>query len=236
MTRYVLVIPAAGIGQRMGSAIPKQYLKIRDKTVLEHTLSGLLAYPCFSQVIVVLHPQDVYWPSLKLTHPKLRVTYTGGEKRVHSVLSGLLALQPALEAQDWVLVHDAVRPCLSCRDLDHLIKTLLDHPVGGLLGVPIHNALKKVNAQRAITATPSDSSDLWQALTPQMFRYGLLRQALQAVINDHIEVRDEASALEYLGAFLPAFPQMVVGSADNIKVTMPEDLVRVETYLSRLAE
>lgn len=227
MSDYVVVVPAAGKGHRMGSAVPKQYLTIQGKSILIHTLEKLLSYPYFSQVILVLHPEDSYWSSLKFYHPKLQVYKVGGQERIHSVYNGLFVLKPRLQVQDWVLVHDAVRPCLQHVDLDRLILHLSHHPIGGLLGVPVDNTLKQVDAQQCVVTTVTRQL-LWQALTPQMFRYGLLCRALQQALAHHKPVTDEASAIEWLGMS----PQMVLGRADNIKVTCAEDVERVACYLA----
>lgn len=218
MTRYFVIIPAAGIGTRMQADIPKQYLKLDQHTIIEHTLNCFLADPRFEKVIVALHPEDSYWPRLNLQHAKL-TTVIGGAERCHSVLNGLRALAEVAGPMDWVLVHDAARPYLSKADLDNLIDTLKDHPVGGLLGMPVRDTVKRVNAQTEVIETV-DRTTLWHAFTPQMFRFQCLFNALQTAIAQQQLVTDEASAIELTGAK----PMMVLGSTSNIKVTHPADI------------
>jgi 2-C-methyl-D-erythritol 4-phosphate cytidylyltransferase len=221
MSRYFVIIPAAGIGTRMQANVPKQYLKIADQTILEHSLQPFLRDPRFEKIFVVLHPNDTYWPTLNLQHPKL-LTITGGAERCDSVLQGLLALQNHAQENDWILVHDAARPYLQQQDLDNLISTLQDHPVGGLLGMPVRDTLKQVNANHEVIATV-DRTMLWQAYTPQMFRFKKLLTALQAAINQGYAVTDEASAIEFIGEK----PLMVLGQTSNIKITQSTDLAQL---------
>jgi len=152
----------------------------------------------------------------------------GGKERCHSVLNGLNALSDSALTDDWVLVHDAARPCVRQQDLRLLIDTLADHAVGGLLGRPVHDTIKKTDARGVVTGTV-ERDCLWHAYTPQMFRYGLLRAALTKALEDGYEVTDEASAMEHAGHR----PLMVEGHADNIKITRPEDLPLAEYYLQQ---
>lgn len=221
------VVPAAGAGKRMGSPIPKQYLEIAGKPVLQHTLERLLSVERIAGVVVALSPGDDYWPGLAVSaDPRIR-TAPGGSERADSVLSALDVLAGQARADDWVLVHDAARPCLTASDLNHLMDTLARHPVGGILAVPVSDTLKRVESQ-AIVATV-DRSLIWRALTPQMFRLAALRQALVRAREQGLVVTDEASALELQGAC----PGIVEGRPDNIKITRPEDIALATFYLEQ---
>ncbi len=224
--KYWVVVPAAGVGARIGAEVPKQYLKLHNKTILEHTLNTLLSYPLFEKILVVLSPDDVHWQTLNFFHPKL-ITVIGGAERYHSVLNGLQALEKLADENDWVLVHDAARPCLQHSDIDKLINQLSNHPVGGILAAPLQDTIKQADAQKHIQAT-LDRKTIWQAFTPQMFRYGLLKNALQTAIQNNQSVTDEASAVELLGEK----PVLVEGLRSNIKITTAEDLKLAEFYLA----
>lgn len=226
-TSFVAVIPAAGIGSRMQSAVPKQYLLLHGKTLLEHTVAVLLQNPRISQVVLALHPQDRWFASLPLaSEPRIRVV-TGGENRADSVLAALRSL--TLPAQQWVLVHDAARPCLTQTDLNRLLElTLQADTIGGLLASPVRDTMKRSDAGGMIEHTV-ERRQLWHALTPQLFPLGLLRDCLQQALQQGAEITDEASALEYCGYH----PQLVAGRADNLKVTQPEDLALADFFLSQ---
>jgi 2-C-methyl-D-erythritol 4-phosphate cytidylyltransferase len=227
--RYWAVIPAAGIGRRMGVAQPKQYLTLRGKTILEHSIARLAGHPRIEGVMVALSSQDELWSTLKLSHiNKPMYTTDGGAERADSVLNALIALSKYATEQDWVLVHDAARPCLRNDDIDRLIQQLISHPVGGLLGLPVADTMKRTNAQGEIIATVP-REHLWRALTPQMFRLGVLRDALQQASSRSLHITDEASAMEAAGYT----PVMVEGHPDNIKITRPEDLVLAQMYLEQ---
>jgi len=224
---YFAVIPAAGIGRRMAGDAPKQYLAIAGKTILEHTLATLLAEPRLETLVVVVGPQDQQWQQLAVfNHPRVE-TVAGGEQRCHSVLNGLNYLQTRCTENDWVLVHDVARPCVRLQDIDRLLSAVsAGQDDGGLLAVPASDTIKQVDKQQRVTAT-LDRSQLWQAQTPQMFRYGRLRQAMLAAIADNQLVTDEAAAIELSGGSV----RLVEGSASNIKVTRAEDLALAEFYL-----
>lgn len=227
--RYWLVIPAAGIGQRMQAGRPKQYLTLSDRFLLDVTLSRLLAAMDFAGCQIALHPEDRWWPQTDAARdPRIR-RCTGGAERSDSVLSALEALADRAGPEDWVLVHDVARPCLAVDDLQHLVRTLAGHPVGGLLACPVSDTLKQAGPANEVVGTP-DRRHLWRALTPQMFRYGPLRSALEQALSAGVALTDEASALEYAGAR----PQLVEGRPDNIKVTVPADLALAEFVLSQL--
>lgn len=226
--RYLAVIPAAGVGRRMGalSPKPKQYLDLASRPVVEWSLKLFLDHPQISGVSIALDPEDQFWPQTAFAdHPRVwRVD--GGSERCRSVLNALDLLAQEADAADWVLVHDAARPCLRRDDLDRLLASLPDHPVGGLLGVPVRDTMKQVTEGSAVRCTvPRDV--LWHAFTPQMFRLGLLHQALRTALDQDRSVTDDASAVELLGLE----PRLVEGHSDNIKITRPEDLPLADFYL-----
>lgn len=223
---YWAVVPAAGNGSRMGAALPKQYLPLAGRTVLEHTLRRLCGHARLAGVVVAIAPHDIYWQSPE----GLRVMQApGGEARCHSVLNALRVLSAVAHEEDWVLVHDAARPCVRLEDVDLLITTLAEDAVGGLLGVPVNDTLKQVHDQRV--AATAERAQFWRALTPQMFRLGTLTRALEQSLAAGVWVTDEAQAIERLGLQ----PRMVAGHADNIKITVPQDLQLAEYYLKEQA-
>jgi len=222
------ILPAAGIGRRMGLETPKQYLPLNGVPVIALALRRLAQVSSIAKIIVVLHPEDAHWSTLELANefgPELngdvnRIScVTGGERRDQSVWNALLSLKSKAGIDDWVLVHDAVRPCVRSDDIDHLITSLRDHDVGGLLGTPADNSLKQVDREARVLNS-IDRASVWNALTPQMFRYGILSAALEKVMNQELQVTDEAAAIELMGYQ----PQMVLGSKDNIKITHQSDL------------
>ncbi len=221
---YWAVVPAAGIGKRMQADKPKQYLSLAGKTVLEHTLARLKQADVFSAIAVAISREDPYWPKLVCSDDEKVITAAGGKERADSVLSALKSLREYASDNDWVLVHDAARPCLTSKDIHLLIDTLKDDEVGGILALSSHDTLKKVDGLK-ITET-IDRSVIWRALTPQMFRYGLLKHALEATAGNSA-VTDEASALEMQGLQ----PKIVEGRPDNIKITRPEDLSLAQFYM-----
>ncbi len=213
------VIPAAGVGQRMRSHVPKQYLRLGDRTVIEHTLARFTDHPGIDGVVVAIDVHDRVWPSLRVPASKPVITATGGRERCQSVLNALQRLTTTAQARDWVLVHDAVRPCLMRDDLDRLIAELAEDPIGGILAAPVRDTLKRRGAEGRIDETV-DRTGLWHALTPQMFRLEVLHPALQKAIADCIPITDEAAAVERAGLR----PRLIEGRGDNIKITHPEDL------------
>ncbi len=220
------LIPAAGAGRRMGAAIPKQYLDLAGQPVLEYSLRLFLDHPRIRGVAIALDAADERWETLPSAHHPAVLRVAGGVERCHSVFNALEALGRRADADDWVLVHDAARPCLRRDDLDRLISTLEDHPVGGLLGLPVRDTMKAANARGDVQNTVPRAG-LWHAFTPQMFRLGPLRQALSEAIAVGQLVTDDASALEIAGLQ----PLLVEGHADNIKITRPEDLALAHFYL-----
>ncbi|WP_395490262.1 2-C-methyl-D-erythritol 4-phosphate cytidylyltransferase [Cedecea davisae] len=224
----IAVVPAAGIGSRMQTECPKQYLHIGDKTILEHAVASLMAHPRVGQVIVAISPNDTHFSSLPLAvHPRVRVV-TGGGQRADSVLAGLQAAGNA----EWVLVHDAARPCLHQDDLENLLSITATSKVGGILAAPVRDTMKRGEPGKALIAHTVDREDLWHALTPQLFPLELLRSCLLRALDEGATITDEASALEYCG-FHPA---LISARADNIKVTRPEDLALAAFYLTRLTQ
>jgi len=229
--RYWAVVPAAGVGRRMGGDIPKQYLTLNGRPVLEHTLETLLACPRLDGVYVAVSPGDGWWSELSVADNQRVVRVDGGAERCHSVLNVLQLMQSTAAAEDWVLVHDAARPCLRHEDLNALIDQLKDHPVGGMLGVPVRDTMKRTMEGNSVSETVARDG-LWHAYTPQMFRLGILRQALEQAQAQGLAVTDDASAIELAGMI----PLMVEGHDDNIKITRPDDLVLAEFYLQQQGE
>ena len=219
------VIPAAGVGRRMGSEIPKQYLALKNKRVIEHTTERLLAITAIKKIVVVVATHDEVWPSLAVANDARVMSAEGGEERFHSVLNGVRAI-PAKSEDSWVLVHDAARPCIRPQDITAMVEQLKDHPVGGILGAPVRDTLKKSDADNQITDTV-DRTSLWHAFTPQMFRLGTLRNALEKVVESQGIVTDEAQAIERCGLT----PALVEGHHDNLKITHPDDLILAGLYL-----
>ncbi|AOV16891.1 2-C-methyl-D-erythritol 4-phosphate cytidylyltransferase [Acidihalobacter aeolianus] len=227
--RCWVVLPAAGAGRRMGTSIPKQYLTVLGRTVLEHTLSIFTDRVDIAGIAVALASDDPYWPELQIPGKERFLTLTGGDDRMISVRNALHALSAMALPDDWVLVHDAARPCLREEDLSRLIETLYDDPVGGILATPLRDTLKRQasDARHIIEAT-IDRDGLWLAQTPQMFRLGALSMALNKALELGWKITDEASAMERWGAS----PHIVRGHADNLKITHAEDLPLAEFLLS----
>jgi 2-C-methyl-D-erythritol 4-phosphate cytidylyltransferase len=224
--RYWLVMPAAGAGRRFGERMPKQYVPLHGRTVLEWALTPFLTDGRCAGVVVVIAPSDTWWPKVSERISQVTVAQGGGE-RSESVRSGLAALNRKAEPRDWVLVHDAARPCLAPADRDRLLEQVGTHAVGGLLAVPAADTLKRVGENGAVKETV-DRAGLWRAVTPQMVRYGRLCEALDRALAARRHPTDEAQALEWLGDY----PLLVECSAGNIKVTSPEDLALADALLS----
>jgi 2-C-methyl-D-erythritol 4-phosphate cytidylyltransferase len=225
--KYWAVVPAAGSSRRMaGTTLPKQYLQLAGRSVIEWAVAPLLERGDCECIVVVLADQDRHWPQHALArHPKI-VTAIGGAERVDSVRAGLSALAAQATESDWVLVHDAARPCLRAADLNRLILELGDDHVGGLLAAPVVDTLKRGDAGNRVQETVARAS-LWRALTPQMFRYAVLDRALSAAHETRSMPTDEAQAVEALGLQ----PRLVSGDPDNIKITVPEDIERAARLL-----
>lgn len=224
--RLWCIVPAAGSGRRFGSDIPKQYLPLAGKPMLECTLERLAACREIAGLMVVLADGDPYWPGIDAVRGKPVRTATGASERSGSVLSGLRALPADVGEDDFVLVHDAARPCIAADDVAMLVARGVAAG-GALLAAPVRDTLKRGNGERRAIATESRES-LWRALTPQMFRRGELMRALEAAELDGIAVTDEAMAMERAGHR----PLLVEGAEDNIKVTTAADLA-LAAYLLR---
>ena len=228
LTLYAL-IPAAGAGTRLRGEAPKQYLPLAGKPMLWHAVRSVCEAPV-ENVFVVLAPADRQFGQLDWSAfaGRIEPLYCGGETRRETVYNGMVAAMAAVDADDWVLVHDAARPCLPKQDLENLIRETGDDRVGGILALPVAETVKKAakdeaGAQRI--AGTEDRDQLWLAQTPQMFRCGLLVEALRKATK---AVTDESSAVEQLGLR----PRLVTGSRENIKVTFPEDLAIAEAILA----
>ncbi len=225
-----LIVPAAGIGQRMQAECPKQYLRIDSRFILDITLSRVLNAAQFAGCMVPLNPTDHWWPTTESSQDERIQTCLGGAERADSVLAALRALAGQAGDDDWVLVHDAARPCVHGEDLSRLIDTLSDHPVGGLLAAPVADTLKKAGpGENPEVQETVDRRPLWRALTPQMFRYSSLVAALEKALEAGLPITDESSAMEFSGTM----PVLVEGRPDNIKVTVPADLDLAGFILSR---
>lgn len=226
-----LIVPAAGIGQRMQAECPKQYLKLHGRFVLDISLSRMLASATFKGCMVPLSAQDRWWADTESSRDDRVQICTGGKERADSVLAALSALDGQAAEDDWVLVHDAARPCVSAADVARLVDAALEHPVGGLLAAPVADTLKQSDgATPPAVAQTVDRSRLWRALTPQMFRFGDLKRALALCLEQGYSVTDESSAMEFSGKL----PVLVEGRADNLKITVPSDLALAEFVLGRL--
>jgi 2-C-methyl-D-erythritol 4-phosphate cytidylyltransferase len=217
---YWIIVPAAGMGSRMGSEIPKQYLTLGAKTIIEHTLERLLGLPCLVGIVVVVAETDTHWPGLTISKHPLIHSVAGGAERAASVLNGLNYLHEKIQPQDWVLVHDAARPCVTLANIETLCATLSEDAIGGILATLVSDTLKQVETKNTIIKT-IDRRSLWQAQTPQLFRYKLLFDCLSQTLARGENITDEASALELCGYA----PKVVEGRNDNIKITRSDDLL-----------
>ncbi|TAN78323.1 MAG: 2-C-methyl-D-erythritol 4-phosphate cytidylyltransferase [Gallionella sp.] len=224
MSEFHALVPAAGFGARMGHELPKQYLPLSGQPMIFHALNTLCACLEIATVFVVLAPDDTLFHTYDWSRfgDKLQPLYCGGAERAESVMNGLIASE--LEPDDWVLVHDAARPCLTQAHLSKLIAELRGDAVGGILAVPVADTLKRADSGGRVLRT-ENREQLWQAQTPQMFRAGLLAQALQQCGS----VTDEASAVEALGLR----PKLVLSESTNFKVTYPQDLLLAELLLNQ---
>jgi 2-C-methyl-D-erythritol 4-phosphate cytidylyltransferase len=227
--RYFLVIPAAGSGRRFSSHVPKQYAALAGSTVMEHALASFEADPDCAGIVVAIAADDALWPAVAARRSRLVETTEGGEQRAHSVRNALRTLAGRVRDDDWIMVHDAARPCFCAADLALLKRALESHAVGGLLAMPLADTLKRAgDATPAEVAATLDRSGLWRAATPQMFRFGALLAALDAALAAGRVPTDEAQAIEWAGFK----PRLVAGRADNIKVTTADDLALATALLS----
>ncbi len=228
---YWAIVPAAGIGTRMGADYPKQYLPLAGRPVIEHTLERLAQHPLITEIVVALAKEDSYWTEINLQKMSKPVTTTnGGTERCDSVLNGLKAIESRANDKDWVLVHDAARPCVRVADIEQLISQCKNTD-GGLLGIAAKDTMKLVDDEACVTQT-LNREFIWQAFTPQMFRYRNLRDALEQGLRSGKPITDEAMAMELAGYR----PKLVSAHADNIKITRPEDLALAEFYLQQQNE
>ena len=226
------IVPAAGIGKRMQSAIPKQYLLLNGRPVLEHTINALLKNKNISGLVIALQSEDTCFSELAINSDKPVLRTVGGKQRADSVLNALNELFRYAQfdkKNDWVMVHDAVRACLRQQDINKLIEDVGVNDNGGLLALPVRDTMKKQHAHRAITsvATTIERDNLWHALTPQYFSAIKLKNALEQAIQNDLSVTDESSAMEFAGYS----PRLVHGHEDNIKITRPDDLRLASLYL-----
>ena len=221
-------MPAAGIGRRFGAERPKQYAILRGRTVIEWALRPFLADRRCAGAVVALAAHDPYWPDIA---PAGVIAAAGGAERSHSVRNALAALSGRAQPHDWVLVHEAARACLPVRDLDSLLSRLEAHPLGGLLAAPAADTLKRADGAGEVAQTV-ERAGLWRALTPQMFRYASLCEALDRAHEARRLPTDEAQALEWLGQR----PVLIEGSAANIKITSGADLALAAALLQSPAE
>lgn len=224
------VVPAAGVGKRVGGSVPKQYLDLNNRPLIDWTLRRLLELNEIMKLVVVVSADDEYWPELEISLNTRIQSTDGGRERCYSVLNGLLALDGQAEDDDWVLVHDAARPCVRISDIERLITAATQAENGAILAMRVKDTMKKSTNNNQIENTINRDS-IWHALTPQMFRYAELKSALLKAIDDGFEVTDEASAMEHAGYH----PLLVEGASDNIKVTLPEDLELAGFFLEQQA-
>jgi 2-C-methyl-D-erythritol 4-phosphate cytidylyltransferase len=226
------IVPAAGIGKRMQSVIPKQYLPLNGRPVLEHTLNTLLENKNISGLVIALQQDDAYFSDIKINSGKPVLRAAGGVERADSVLNALTTLfqyDQFNADNDWVMVHDAVRACLTQQDIETLVSEVAEDKNGGLLALPVRDTMKRQNVDKAIAcvAKTINRENLWHALTPQYFHAASLKTALEKAQLDGISITDESSAMEFAGFS----PKLVQGHEDNIKITRPGDLRLASLYL-----
>ena len=225
--KYFLVVPASGIGQRMNSTIPKQYIILeKGLTILDQCLNTILSNDLISGFIVALDKKDSHFKSSDFAKdPKLISITTGGKERFHSVLNALNALDQTAKPNDWVLVHDAVRPCIRKEDINKLIEEVADDKVGGILANRIVDTVKQINNGGLVSTI--DRQKLYIAQTPQMFRYAILKDSIEKAIKSNMHITDESEALESQNYSI----RIVEGSSSNIKITTQEDIHLANYFL-----
>ena len=232
--KFYALIPAGGSGSRMGGAIEKQYMILNAVPMIAHAMMVLAREPRIEKLFVALSPTDKRWNNYEWQgwDERIEVLRCGGRTRAETVLNALDAMAAVCAPDDWVLVHDAARPCLADEMLDKLLDELGDDPVGGLLAVPVADTLKRANTDDVVDARVAATvprAGLWQAQTPQMFRHGTLVEALRAAGAD---VTDEASAIEQIGLE----PRLVESDRRNLKVTYPQDMELAELIQASMHE
>jgi len=220
------VVPAAGVGARMGADIPKQYLSLNGQTILQHTLSGLANYSALKQIVVPIAAHDAWFAQQAIAQHEKIQTCEGGAERFESVLNGLNhLLDSGVDEHAWVMVHDVARPCLRHADIDKLISQGSEQ--GAILAMEVRDTMKRTDSSGAIINTV-DRNQLWHALTSQLAPLGVLQRAISQCVAQGVNITDEASALEFIGLH----PNVVAGHPSNIKVTRPEDLELAEFFLA----
>lgn len=227
--KVAVVIPAAGIGQRMQADRPKQYLQLAGKTILEHTVGRLLQLPQLDQIWLALSVDDPYFEATSLAHQAKVMRVSGGAERANSVFNALQVIDA--EQYPWVLVHDAARPLVHIADIENLLQQCFSTHTGGILATLVRDTMKRGDGALPFSKVDHTVSrqQLWHALTPQLFPTALLRDCLSQALAAGAAITDEASALEWAG-----HPVLLVpGRADNIKITQPEDLALARFYLEQ---
>ena len=225
--RYWVIVPAAGSGTRFASEIPKQYTSLAGATVLQHALRPLFLHPKLHTVVIVLAPNDSYFAGLKIArHGTQLDCVDGGNSRAESVLNALKFLQGKAKQNDFVLVHDAARPCLRAAEIDDLLAACEDEAIGAILALPMNDTVKRVTDHKIVETV--DRTMLWRAVTPQMFRFGVLFDAVTEALKVNYEITDEASAVERAGLSV----NIVEADASNIKITRQQDVSIAESLLS----
>jgi 2-C-methyl-D-erythritol 4-phosphate cytidylyltransferase len=227
--RYFVVIPAAGSGRRFSASMPKQYAALGASTVIEHALAPFESDADCAGIVVAVGADDPLWPAIAARRSRMLETVDGGAQRAHSVRNALRALVARVRDDDWIMVHDAARPCFSIADLAMLKREIASHPVGGLLAQPLADTLKRAT-EGGLPHSEStvDRTGLWRAATPQVFRFGNLLRAIDAALSSQRTPTDEAQAMEWAGHK----PRLIAGRADNIKITTAEDLSLAAAILS----
>jgi len=224
---YYLIIPAGGIGKRMKSETPKQYLKLSNGlTIVDQCLKTLLEVDTISGFVIALSEKDtLFKSSTYFNHSKMLATAKGGKERLHSVLNALNSLEEVANPNDWVLVHDSVRPCVNKTDIEMLITEVSQHQTGGILATGVVDTIKQVAIDGEVSTI--DRNKLYKAQTPQMFRFGILKDALETAVKLDNNITDESEAIENLGYSI----KIVIGSSSNIKITQIDDLELANHYL-----
>jgi 2-C-methyl-D-erythritol 4-phosphate cytidylyltransferase len=225
--RLHALIPAAGGGTRFGAEQPKQYAMLMARAVIARTIERLASALDFARIVVALAADDAQFEAVAPPRIALHALRCGGTTRAQTVRNALAELEHVCAADDWILVHDAARPCVPVDTLRRLVAELADDPVGGLLAIPITDTIKREDrATRPRVLATEAREGLWQAQTPQMFRYGLLREAMSR--DGALGATDEAQAMESTGAR----PRLVLGSSRNVKITYPPDLALAAAILA----
>ena len=226
MAKFHVIIPAAGLGSRMGLEKPKQYLSMHKQTLIERVIRVFDNISLVNSIHIALHPNDEIWKELNLSFSsKVSIHYCGGESRAETVLNTLQTIKDHADNSDWILVHDAARPGIEEKDVERLIHALKDDLVGGLMAYPLADTIKKSDQENRVVESPS-REHLWQAQTPQMYRYKMLRDALEKFDGTPT---DESQAIERLGEK----PKLIKGNFKNFKVTYPEDLNILEQLIKK---